>query len=84
MYSEAFFLYLKDSVRHFNTNWSEVKIEHELFKELKSDWFKELRKTYIEEEKEFPSVKLTNCPIFKKNFAILVKNNAIQYSPADN
>ena len=79
MYSEAFFLLLKDSVRNLSTSWSDVKVEHELYRELKSDRFAELRQAYIKEENEFPSIKLTNCPIFAKNLAFLVKNNAIQF-----
>ena len=80
MYSEAFFLVLRDSWKNLKTTWSDKEIEHILYKELRSEPYRELRKAYLEDNCEFPAIKLTNCPILEKNLSFLTKNNATLFS----
>ena len=80
MYSEAFFILLRDSWHNLSTSYSDKKIEHVLSNELKTGRFSGLRQAYIREERDFPEIKVTNCAILNKNLSILTKNNAIQYS----
>lgn len=48
MYSESFFLLLKDFTAHLLTNYNDVEVEHMIFKELKSEPYAKFRKQFIE------------------------------------
>ena len=83
MYSDSFFMLLKDSKQNILTRRSDVEVEHAIYTELKSKEFESLWKSYIEEGLDFPDVVISNCPIISKNLGLLTKNNAITFSAKD-
>ncbi len=80
MYSETFFLILNDTWKNFITSKSDSEVEYSIYNELKSPAYSNLRQIYLKEDKEFPSVILTNCALLSKNLSVLTNNNAIEYN----
>ena len=56
MWSEVFFMNLKDFSKHFLTYNSDTGIEHNLLEELKSQSYVNLREDYLKSNKSFPEI----------------------------
>ena len=58
MYSESFWLLLRDFKAHLLTSYSDVEVEHIIFKELQSDSYANFRKQFIDSQREFPEIRI--------------------------
>ena len=77
MYSELFWLNFHEVVGQFRKPLSDTEVEHALWRELKSDQYQGLIKTYKAGQRQLPEIWLTECALFDRRH-IMVKNNAIE------
>lgn len=77
MWSETFFLNVKDILKHFSSKLSSTEVEYVLYQELKNDNYKQVVKFFKSRpDLPFPAVELAECSIFNK-MSVLLKNYAI-------
>jgi hypothetical protein len=76
MWSEIFFLNLKDFSKHLTNTLSHIEIEHAMLEVLRED--SNTRKWFLEHKLAFPEAVIQDCAVFWKE-SVMTKNRSVEY-----